>query len=474
MAQSGNLVTLLPLYDQELNKSVRRYEENESRKTYWLIPFFHLLTCRLCTWGYNLSDMNMDEWSCWRKYLCFCIVGLLSLLGGFLQLLIFLIYLLDILVYRPVLFIFILTNKLNLTDDNTHFDSASSRLYHEYENYFIFAWDYIYGLIGLLSTFFLFYYSWIKRGDTKTVSKLFNDIIRNKVSIYKYKQRVYGLRDDSFSFRKFVLSWDRRSLFFNKFGWSLVHLLVIVLSVLLVVYWIIVNVYVWMSNKSSYQPFTQDSDLLFILMIFDCIYWHLAPVLVCFLIRASCTELTTKLHKLVYKFAWTCLPFTNATNSIFLPQEMVTFNRPQETPRNLSPLSANADEINNVLIDNANGFVNENLEANQAGRAGAQSFELWVEYYSVLRKVSRLADKFNWISAVNSIGLIFVVVGLSVMYITKSHTTVNDFFQGDILDAIRLITWYFLNLISVWLMINSMSTPGLYQLILSWQNQLIF
>ena len=255
--------------------------------------------------------------------------------------------------------------------------------------------------------------------------------------------RVYGLRDDSFSLRKFVLSCDQGSTFFNKFGWSLVNLVMIVLSVLLIVYWIIVNAYVWMTNESSYDPFTQDSDLLFIIMIFDCIYWHLAPVLVCFLIRASCIELTTQLQNLVYIFAWNCLPFRNATNSIFLPQEMVALNNPQEDPRNLSPFSANADQINKV-------FVNEN------SRVGSQTFELWAEYYSVVSKVVKLANKFNWIAAVNSIGLIFGVVGLSVMYIMKSQTTIDDLLQGDSLDAIRLITWYIINLISVWLMIHSM------------------
>ena len=164
-----NLAKLPAIYDRELDKSVRNYEENESRKTSWLIPFFHLLTCRLCTWGYNFSDINTDEWSCWKKYPCLFLVGLLSVLGGVLQVLIFLIYLLDM-IYRPVLFILILTNKLNFTDTSSHFDSASNRLYHEYDNYFIFAWDYIYGLIGLFSTFFLFYYSWVKRGDSKTIA----------------------------------------------------------------------------------------------------------------------------------------------------------------------------------------------------------------------------------------------------------------------------------------------------------------
>ena len=441
MAQESdeNLAMLPNNYNQELNSSLESYKKSESRKTSWLIPFFHLLTCRLCTWGYSLSDVNTEGWSECQKYACFLLIGLLSILGVIFQVLIFLVYLLDML-YRPVLFLVTLT-EFKFNDSNPHSNSPSDRLYHEYENYFIFAWDYIYGLIGLFSTFFLFWYSWVKTSDSKTIAKLFEDIIRNKVSVYKYKLKVYGLRNDNFSFRKFLLSCELESTFLNKFGWSLVNILVIVLSVLLVVYWIIVNAYVWMTNEVSYRPFTQDSDLLFILMIFDCIYWHLAPVLVCFLIRASCIELTTKLQKLIYKFAWTCLPLSNATatNSIFIPQEMVPLVNSQE--------NQNAD----------GAFVNENLEANQAERSALRSFELWSEYYSVLRKVSDVANKFNWIAAINSIGLIFGVVGLSVMYIMKSQTTINDFFQNDVIDAIRLITWYIINLISVWLMMNSMA-----------------
>ena len=467
ISNGEDLSKLRPNFEQTLDESVKKYEAIEDHKRSWLTPLFLLAQCQLCTWGQDLSDINSEERAGWKKFTCCISVAILNSLGAFLQITILLVFLIDILFYRPVLFIYILTDNFDNFSDNENGYvriSPASRLYHEYEDYFLFVWDYIYGLIALCSTFFLFYYSWVKRDDHKPISRLVRDIVRNKVSSYKYKLRINGLKDSpTFSYKKFIKSSEYRSEFSRRFGWSLLHLIVIILSVVLVIYWIVVNIYVWMENTQSYSLLTQNSDLLFIFMIFDSFYWHLAPVLVCFFIRMSCIELTSKLNKLVYKFAWSCLPFRNSIIMENRSQEMMPLRQDQASTRNPSPASSRLSPTTQTLDSLERGEIQEagNVLPEQEVIAKSPPFELWSEFYFVLNRVAKVANKFRWIAAINSVVLIFGVVGLSVKFIMSDNNKMVDFLAHDTTDAVRLIMWYTLHLISVWLMVDSMARLNL-------------
>ena len=447
-------------FETNLEEKVERYKRKERFKRYWLIPLFLVAQCQPCCkrehTPTNETETNLEEkvergkrneklkrywfiplfrqscckWEHTKKFIYRFSKWILIIL----QLIILLVFTVDILIYRPVLFFHILTNGFNVSQiQNVSETSSTSRLYHEYEDYFLFVWDYVYGLIAFCSTFFLFYYTWLKPDEHVSMPELIRNIIENKGKLYEYKNRVEKSRRDSLlgnekeklAFQK-LNSSHYRSRIFGKFGWTIVHLIVFVMSFLLVIYWIFVNLYVWMKDINSHSLLKQlkeESDLLFIFMIFDSFYWHLAPVLVCFLVRASCIDLTSKLNRLGYEFA----------NSV-------------------QGNSKNGDSLitQNVAIQTMD----------DPGDNGTR-FKLWSRFYLLLKQVETVSSKYCWIAAINSVVLVFGVVGLTVKYIMDDNEKMLDFLEHDTIDAVRLITWYVLHLISVWLMVDSMADLNL-------------
>ena len=409
-----------------MKEEVDRYKKREWYKRCWLIHLFNVVQCQpCCNWEH--TPTNETETNRCRKFIYRFSRWILIIL----QLIILLVFTVDILIYRPVLFFHILTNGFNVSQiQNVSETSSTSRLYHEYEDYFLFVWDYVYGLIALCSTFFLFYYTWLKPNEHVSMPGLIRNIIENKGKLYECKNRVEKsrkvslLRNDKekFAFQK-LNSSHYRSKMFRKFGWTIVHLIVFVLSILLVIYWIIVNLYVWMKNINSHSLLKQDSDLLFIFMIFDSFYWHLAPVLVCFLIRASCIDLSSELNRLEYEFA--------------------------------DSLQENSKNSDSLIIQNVAIQTIDNPGSNGA------SFDLCSKFYLILEQVAMISRKYCWIAAINSVVLVFGVVGLTVKYIMDDNEKMVDFLEQDTIDAVRLITWYVLHLISVWLMVDSMADLNL-------------
>ena len=84
--------------------------------------------------------------------------------------------------------------------------------------------------------------------------------------------------------------------------------------------------------------------------------------------------------------------------------------------------------------------------------------KLWYKFYKRIKRVKSISMKYRRISAINIIVLIFAIVGLSVRYINKDVISIDQFIEYDWLDFIRFFTWYSVHLLSVWFMIDAMST----------------
>ena len=65
------------------------------------------------------------------------------------------------------------------------FPDSRDEKYHEFQNWFLFIWDYMYGLIGLYSTVFLFIHAWSNEAEFPGIFKLIDNITKNKRTIQK-------------------------------------------------------------------------------------------------------------------------------------------------------------------------------------------------------------------------------------------------------------------------------------------------
>ena len=398
---------------QPVRKKEKARKVVETIKRIWFCPIFDLASFRL--YPYVKDYLSFKE-NCFKSALsvlivitiCFCI---------FLQILMFLAFIADM-VYRPLLFISIHSNITFFPDNHNSSQwseitviTSSSRLYHMYEDWFLFAWDYLYGIIGLYSTVFLFMNAWnVDAENFPGILKLIAKIVENKVDVHKMK-KVKDKEDykNCERFQRFISCSDNQmQSCLTKLGWGIFHFLIILLSVLVVVYWMVVNAINWIHNSQPNQLLTQASTISFALMIFDSIHWHLAPVIVCFLIRISCMEITTKLIKIRFQYT-------------------------------------------KLILDLEKGV--ENLDKN--------TFVLWKEYFTLIEKASAISKKYRRISAINIIVLVFSVVGISIHYLNNRIDVIDNFIQYDWIDSIRFLVWYCIHLFSVWSMVNEMATLNL-------------
>ena len=394
--------------DKEEEK-VRRV--GETIKIIWFSPIFDFASFRL--YPYVKDYVSFKE-NCLKSAISVLIV-IAIFFCIFLQIIMLLAFLADI-VYRPLLFISIHSNITFFSDD--HFNrkwsditviTSSSRLYHMYEDWFLFAWDYLYGIIGFYSTVFLFMNAW-NVDNFPGIIKLIAKIVENRVYVHKIK-KMKG-KEDYNSCKRFLrfisCSDNQMQSCLTKLGWGISHFLIILLSVFVVVYWIVVNAINWIHNSQSNQFLTQASTISFALMIFDSIHWHLSPVIVCFLIRISCMEITTKLIKIRFQYT-------------------------------------------KLIIDMEKGV--ENPDKN--------TFVLWEEYFTLINKASAISKKYQRISAINIIVLVFSVVGISIHYLSNRIDMIDNFIQYDWIDSIRFLVWYCIHIFSVWSMVNEMATLNL-------------
>ena len=395
---------------EEQNERLRTLECFEKVKRIWFSPILDLASLRVYPYAKDhLSFKNGCFYStCSVLFvigICFCVI---------LQILMLLAFIADM-VYRPLLFISIHSNISFFPDNHNSSKlssiiqvTSSSRLYHMYEDWFLFAWDYLYGIIGLYSTVFLFMNAWnVDENNFPGIIKLINEIVENNVYVHKIKRKKHYSRCEQFQ-RFLSCSDNKMQSCLTKLGWGISHFLVIILSVVLVIYWIAVNAINWYYNSEPNEFLTQASSISLALMIFDSIHWHLAPVIVCFLVRISCMEITTKLNKIRYQYA-------------------------------------------KLVIDLDSGAANPNIS----------SFVLWKDYFKLIEKVSAVSKKYRRISAINITVLIFSVVGISVHYFENRIDLIDEFIQYDWIDSIRFLTWYCVHLFSVWAMVNEIATLNL-------------
>ena len=390
MAQGAEVVEMLILAEEDHDANTK--VENDVRILF--IPILNCISFRL--YPFLSKRIRFKDGYCRST----CSVILVLILFGCIlsQILMFLAYLTDM-VFRPLLFIKKNSPGYNYASNSTSlttliFPTSKNQNSQEFEKWFLFIWDYIYGLIGLYSTIFLFIHAWNNEVEFPGIFKLINNITRNKSAIKK----IQPDQPINNAFTRFVTcitcSNNQMQMFLDKIGWGLSHLCVILLSISLVVYWIVVNAIGSTLNSGSQNILSQDSDLALILAIIDCFHWHLSPVIVCFLIRISCIEITTSLDKLRFEFAY---------------------------------------------------------GENPVG-------ELWSKFYSEIERIKSISMKYSRISAINISVLIFAIVGLSLRYIDKDILSIDQFIMYDWLDFIRFFTWYSVHLLSVCLMIDAMST----------------
>ena len=393
---------LLPLAAENHESPNYRNTTVETAVRFSFIPMLNCISFRL----YPSLSKRIKFNEGYSRSTC-SIILVLILFGCILsQILMFLAYLTDML-FRPLLFIKInsvdyknVTNSISLTAliFPTNLKNHASK---EFENWFLFIWDYMYGLIGLYSTVFLFIHAWNNEDEFPGIFNLISNITKNKKTIRK----IQLVQPEKNAFTRFVTcitcSNNEMQMFLDKVGWGISHLCIILLSISLIVYWVVLNVIGATLNKDSKSLLSQGSDLSFALAILDCFHWHLSPVFVCFLVRISCIEITTCLDKLRYEFA----------------------------------------------------FGVQDVEIMEEYPVG----ELWRKFYSEIERMKSISMKYRRISAINIIVLIFAIVGLSVRYLDKDTLSIDQFIEYNMLDFIRFITWYSVHLLSVWFMIDAMS-----------------
>ncbi|KAI6647557.1 hypothetical protein LOD99_8734 [Oopsacas minuta] len=403
--------------NEDLSNAGRRIE---GAKIFWFVPVLDLASCRMYPYISGCVTFNEGSYKSIRSIvlimiLCSCVL---------LQFLMFSAFLAD-LIFRPLLFIKIHTGMYpnqthageypNQTDNSLTslvFTTNSQRYYHEYEDWFLFIWDYLYGLIGLYSTVFIFIHSWNNEAEFQGIVTLIKKIRQNKMEIRKEKSQLINVtKDEEGRGRRkrmdterlhmcITCSDNRMQSFIDNIGWGLFHLCIIILSISLVVYWIVVNAIGCYANTNSTNLLTQDSDLALLLSIIDSIHWHLSPVIVCFIIRISCMEITTSLDCLCYAYA--------------------------------------------------SGLIRE-------GRNEVKNLQR--KYYQLISKVNAICMKYRRISAINITVLVFAAVGICLRYIDSDKiVSIDEFIMYDWLDFIRFSTWYLVHFLSVWLMVDAMST----------------
>ena len=373
----------------------------ENAKRIWFVPILDFASFRL--YPYLEKRIKFRE-GC-IKSTCSLILVLLLFVCFLLQTGMLFAYVTDM-VFRLLLFMrmnsgYNASNSSTITSLILPGISSRDEKYHEFQNWFLFIWDYMYGLIGLYSTVFLFLHAWNKGDEFPGIFELIQNITKHKREIRIIQPTQRG------NITRFMTcitcSNNQMQTYLDKIGWGISHFCIILLSLSLVVYWVLLNAIGSTVNDDSKSLLSQDSDLALTLAIFDCFHWHLSPVIVCFLIRISCMEITTTLDKLRYEFA--------------------------------------------IGVRN----VAEGMEEYPVGK-------LWSKFYSEIERVNSISMKYRRISAINIIVLIFAVVGLSLRYINKDVVSIDQFITYDWLDFIRFFTWYFVHLLSVWFMIDAMST----------------
>ena len=396
----GRELLLLAEENHELPNDLNVNVENAARISF--IPMLDCISFRL--YPYLSKRIKFKEG--YSQITC-SVILVLVLFGCILsQILMFLAYLTDM-IYRPLLFIKIHSAGYNHLSNSTSltaliFPTFENQNSQEFKNWFLFIWDYLYGLIGLYSTVFLFIFAWNNEEKFPGIFKLINKITKNKKAIRK----IQPVQLENNAFRRFVTcitcSNNQMQRYLDKVGWGISHLCIILLSIALVVYWVVINAIGSTLNNESKSLLSQDSKLALVLAISDCFHWHLSPVIVCFLIRISCIEITSSLDKLRFEFAF---------------------------------------GIGNV----AEGMSKFPVE------------ELWSKFYSEIERVKSSSMKYRTISAINIIVLVFAIVGLSMSYFNKDIISIDQFIMYDWLDFIRFFTWYTVHLLSVWFMIAAMS-----------------
>ena len=428
-------------------------ETTTSRRNYWEIVkriwFDPVLSCAQLNcgrWGeFKFNGITKESIISFFKILLIIICILL-------QVLFFIAFIMDM-IYRPLLFIRIHTGILNVTDPENKPNislislvivTSPERLYHQYENWFLFTWDYLYGLIALYSTAFLFITSWnVHYHGHDGFRKLISNISEFKEDIQNAERDFREIKGEkekptcSEQFISFISFSDKRvQKLYSQFRWGIAHLFVIVSSCLLVVYWIIINVIGWFLNSQSSNFVTQDSNIALVLMILDSFHWHIAPVIVCFLIRIACMEVTTHLDKLCYEYV---------QKVICSKDERLNVQQQQGDP----PVAV---VHSNVLEDASE--IQPVFQVHQP----RQPIELWKDFYQRIKRVSAITNQYQRISSINITILIFSVVRISVHYITEDTTIIDGFLSHDWIDLSRFILWYLVHLVSVWFMVDAMAT----------------
>ena len=396
----------------EVREEAKTLETVEKIRRIWFSPILDLASLRL--YPYVKDHISFRDNYLKSIYSVLIVIAICACI--FLQLVMLLAYAADM-VYRPLLFISIHSNVTFFPESHNSSQwsritvtTSSNRLYHMYEDWFLFAWDYLYGMIGLYSTVFLFMNAWnVDAEDFPGILKLINEIVKNKISVHNMRKPEEKYYTCCERFHIFIsCSNSQMQSWLTKLGWGISHFLIIVLCVFLVVYWITVNSINWFHNSQPNQFLTQASSLSLALMIFDSIHWHLAPVIVCFLIRISCMEITTKLITLRYQFT-------------------------------------------KLVMDLERGEPNPDRN----------NFVLWREYYRLVKKTSAISKKYRRISAINIVVLIFSVVGISIHYLNNRIDLIDDFIEYDLIDGVRFVIWYCVHLFSVWAMVNEMAKLNL-------------
>ena len=395
-------------------KLLRLIAVSEFVKRGWFIPIFLCASFRLFKYHPEHVVLNQGR----KKALRSIVVVLLIIVSIIFQLLFFSIFFVDLCIYRPILFIKIQTEMkgtgvTHQTNSNHSFFpslSPSTRLFREYEDWFLFIWDYLYGLVGLYSTAFLFLHSWtLPTDDYPGIVNLIRNIMKNKVEMFAPNSHINRISPVCL-FRglyKFVSCSDNRtekciSTLFSGIAYSFV----IVSSLILVVYWITLNVIGRYFNTESEDSLSQDSNVFLLFIFIDTFHWHLAPVVICFLIRFSCMEMYTAIDKLRFTYV-------------------------------------------RKLIRHANNRESSVLEP---------SVDLWREFYTILNRVSIISLRYGRICAININVLIFSVLAISLHYIDQQIVTIDRFIKYDWVDASRFLVWYLVHWISVWFMVDAMAT----------------
>ena len=374
----------------------------EGAKRFWIGPILAITSVRL--YPHIAGHINFRKG--YIQFTCSLILVLVLFGCILLQILMFLAYLTDM-VFRPLLFIKMNKGYYNGSNSSTItaliFPDSRDEKYHEFQNWFLFIWNYMYGLIGLYSTVFLFIHAWSNEAEFPGIFKLIDNITKNKRTIRKIQLQLQADQPRTNTFTRFMkcitCSNNQMQMYLDKVGCGFSHFCIVLLSISLVVYWVVLNAISFTLNDDSNSLLSQDSDLALVLAMFDCVHWHLSPVIVCFLTRISCLEITTSLNKLRFEFA---------------------------------------SEV---------GGIEERI-----------GDPLWIEFYKKIKKVKSISMKYRRISAINIIVLIFAIVGLSMRYFNKDIISIDRFILYDWLDFIRFFTWYSVHLLSVWFMIDAMST----------------